>query len=163
LTLSNTPSFLTSVQLIFFPSSSSTTFQNFPGVSGLLLVTVCTKKWFWGEEGHCWHLTWWWLYAWTKAHNLFTFSHQFQIHYFCLWLQSQKQQKHLFFFPTQICVHHNYYSITASSHNEHTQKTIHILFRPLRQRALLCLGMKYDHPAHTFSWLDHPTYHCQSL
>ena len=69
----------------------------------------------------------------------------------------KKQQKHLLF-PTQITAHLNCYSITASSHNEHTQKTIHILSSPLRQRALFCLGMKYEHPAHTIcSQLDHHT------
>jgi hypothetical protein len=69
---------------------------------------------------------------------------------------TKKQQKHLLF-PTQISAHHTYYSITASSHNEHTQRTIQMLFRPLKQRALFSPGMKYEHPAHTIcSHLDHP-------
>ena len=130
------------------------------------LVTVSIMIWFWREEGHCWCITWWWVYAWTKAHNLFTFSHQFHIHYFCQWLQSLTKNSrrtcgflHILVPTTTIVT-----SLLPPA-TTHTHKKQFTFFScPLRQRALFCLGMKHEHPTHTIcSQLDHPTYQCQAV
>ena len=110
------------------------------------LVTIHIMKWF-GEKrrGSLVDMTWWWVYVRTKVLNQFTFSHQFHIHHFCLWLHWQRTAE------VPLVSYTNTTTITPlpPPATTYTQKTIHILFRPLRQRELYCLGMQNEHQAHT--------------
>jgi hypothetical protein len=79
-------------------------------------------KWFSREEHHNrLQLGVGYMHEKKKACTLLTFSHLFHIRHFCLRLQSQKNVE-VRFLLTQLSVHHNYYAITAASHNTHNKQ-----------------------------------------